>query len=135
MDQTKPWCFVLHISKDTDLDEAWSLLQEAGYVPLYIEENPDVPAKIYIQANPEETVDSILYHFAFVESVELEELGGIDWEAQWAEHGLNFHDGYVHIDLPNAIQNEWKVLKMTPGAGFGDLSPSFYTPCITSSGR
>jgi ribosomal protein L11 methyltransferase len=46
----------------------------------------------------------------------------LDWKAQWADHGLNFHDGYVHIDLPEAIVPEWNQLKLIPGAGFGDLS-------------
>lgn len=46
----------------------------------------------------------------------------IDWKSQWESHGLNFQDGYVHVDIPEAISTPWKLLKLTPGAGFGDLS-------------
>lgn len=40
----------------------------------------------------------------------------IDWHSQWALHGHDFHDGYVHI-----LVND-KMIKLTPGPGFGDLS-------------
>ena len=46
----------------------------------------------------------------------------IDWKAQWEIHGHNFYDGYVHIDLKNAISSSWNQLKLMPGAGFGDFS-------------
>lgn len=46
----------------------------------------------------------------------------IDWQAQWEAHGLNFRDGYVHIDIPEAVSPAWQQLKLMPGAGFGDLS-------------
>ena len=36
----------------------------------------------------------------------------IDWESQWAQHGANYRDGYVHFGS----------LKLKPGPGFGDLS-------------
>lgn len=122
MNKKAPWCFVLHVSKDTNLDQAWDILQSQGNVPLYTEEDSENLAKIYIQAMPNVSTDDLLQQFPFIEYAELQELGRIDWDAQWQAHGLNFHDGYVHIDLPKAIQKSWMSLKMKPGAGFGDLS-------------
>ncbi len=46
----------------------------------------------------------------------------VDWRSQWEMHGLNFYDGYVHMEIPDAISEDWKQLKLGPGAGFGDLS-------------
>lgn len=40
----------------------------------------------------------------------------VDWKAQWAAYGLNFHDGFVHVPIQKTI------LKLEPGPGFGDLS-------------
>ena len=39
MNNENPWCFVLHIIPETDLDEAWQLLEDAGLKPLYMEED------------------------------------------------------------------------------------------------
>lgn len=117
-----PWCFVLHVNRDTDLDEAWQILQEGGLNPLYMEEDPEKLSKIYIDAPLDQTMETLLDRFAFIEYVDQEELGKIDWQGQWAAHGLNFHDGHVHIDVPDAVSPAWKQLKLMPGAGFGDLS-------------
>lgn len=46
----------------------------------------------------------------------------IDWQSQWERHGLNFHNGFVHIEVPDAVTKAWQAIKLTPGAGFGDLS-------------
>lgn len=46
----------------------------------------------------------------------------IDWQSQWEMHGLNFYNGHVHIDQPQAITDSWKKIKLAPGPGFGDLS-------------
>lgn len=117
-----PWCYILHINHDANLDELWLLLKESGIQPLYVEEDPEELAKIYVQADTAPSVDELLERFAFIEYIEQKELGEIDWDAQWKAHGLNFHEGYVHIDLPEAVKNDWKQVKLLPGAGFGDLS-------------
>lgn len=47
----------------------------------------------------------------------------IDWESQWAFHGHNFQNGFVHVDLrERASFQKWEVIKLKPGPGFGDLS-------------
>lgn len=46
----------------------------------------------------------------------------IDWSAQWSSHGYNFRDGFVHINLHDFGYDKEKMLKLTPGPGFGDLS-------------
>ncbi len=116
------WCFILHVNADTDLDEAWPLLQNAGLNPLYIEEEPEILPKIYIEDNSNYTEEKLLDQFAFIEYIDRKEMEGIDWEALWKAHGFNYSEGYVHINLPNAISTEWKDIKLTPGVGFGDLS-------------
>lgn len=116
------WCFILHVSQDTDLDDAWELLQNAGLSPLYVESDPERLAKIYIQAAPGLTAEHLLNQFPFIVHVHLEELGDIDWQAQWEAHGLNYHDGFVHVPVEEPVQNEWKEIKLKAGAGFGDLS-------------
>jgi ribosomal protein L11 methyltransferase len=40
----------------------------------------------------------------------------VDWEQQWSLFAPNFRDGKAHIDLGGPI------LRLIPGAGFGDLS-------------
>lgn len=115
-------CWILHVNQATPLDDAWQLLQEIGLSPLYIEEDFENLPQIYMQAPSEFTEDDLLKRFAFIESIDQKELADIDWQSQWETHGLNYHEGYVHIDLPHAIFPHWKQLKLMPGAGFGDLS-------------
>jgi ribosomal protein L11 methyltransferase len=52
------------------------------------------------------------------------ELPAIDWEQQWQQHGLAYDEGYIHVDLStySDIDATPPVLKLQPGAGFGDLS-------------
>ncbi|MBS4169847.1 50S ribosomal protein L11 methyltransferase [Neochlamydia sp. AcF95] len=123
MNEIKPFsCFALHVKNETSLDEAWESLQEAGLTPLYMEEDFKAFPRIYILAENESTVKSLLNLFPFIQFAEPSELGEIDWQSQWEAHGLNFYDGCVHIDLPHACSSYGKQLKLRPGAGFGDLS-------------
>lgn len=51
----------------------------------------------------------------------------IDWEAQWAAHGLNYRDGFVHVELGEYVRDfnpgvQPSLLRLKPGPGFGDLS-------------
>lgn len=119
---TYPWCFILHVFPETDLDEAWEMLQKAGLKPLYIEEDPDKVSKIYITADSEHSIEGLLKRFAFIEYIDLEEMGDVNWVEQWKIHGINFRDGHVLIDVPEALSPSWRQLKLMPGAGFGDLS-------------
>ena len=122
MNNENPWCFVLHIIPETDLDEAWQLLEDAGLKPLYMEEDTDKHAKIYIEAPLKRSQEDLLDAFPLIEYIEQKELGDTNWQAQWEAHGFNFHDGYVHVDVPNAVSPPWREIKLRPGAGFGDLS-------------
>lgn len=47
----------------------------------------------------------------------------INWHEQWRIHGLNFKDGFVHVNLGDFGYAETKsAVKLEPGPGFGDLS-------------
>jgi len=50
-------------------------------------------------------------------------LDSVDWESQWAAHGLGYQNGFVHLNVldyaPDALS---AVLRLKPGPGFGDLS-------------
>ena len=44
----------------------------------------------------------------------------VDWKEQWALYARDFRDGCAHIDLKPYGSSS--ILKLSPGAGFGDLS-------------
>jgi ribosomal protein L11 methyltransferase len=99
-------------------DEAWEELHSLGAVPLYSEEFED-----------RKEIVADLQHIAFADFpfTALQTIGAfapvqldpIDWTAQWALHGLDYQDGYVHLHVPSETH---PVLKLEPGPGFGDLS-------------
>lgn len=106
----------LLIHSSLSLEQAWNELEEAGIEILYgSEENGQ--AELYVSL----TSPTSLVAFDWVEICEPYTLPAIDWEAQWAAHGLNFHDGFVHLDF-TAYGRHAPCLKLKPGSGFGDLS-------------
>jgi ribosomal protein L11 methyltransferase len=107
-------CFIL--KKDADVDEAWQELASAGIEVLYSVEDPVEGNQIYgnIKNNDLPTLRSV----SSVKYIELT----IDWESQWAAHGLDFHDGLVHIDLGSFGYDKGGIVRLAAGPGFGDLS-------------
>jgi ribosomal protein L11 methyltransferase len=103
----------LILTPGTDPDVAWVLLENSGYQPIFSSEDPDGSLHIVVDC-PRESLTTLppCVH----EAHPYQPPSDIDWEAQWQSHGYNYHDGYVHYDVAG------RTLKLTPGAGFGDLS-------------
>ncbi|MBA3957347.1 MAG: 50S ribosomal protein L11 methyltransferase [Parachlamydiaceae bacterium] len=113
MQKSKCACF--RLKSGTNTDDVWSKLEEIGIQPLYSSEDeigsPEIYANIPSHIDPHS-----LQHFTGVNEIIVTPLPEIDWENQWALHGLDFRDGYVHI--PVGLQ----TIRLKPGPGFGDLS-------------
>lgn len=117
-------CLIL--KPDADMEAAWQSLEEYGINLLYSSEGPNGEGEIYSHFGSDENQEHLLKQFPFIDQIREAELS-IDWEAQWELHGLDFHDGFVHIDLSDFgckkehLTHE-TLLKLKPGPGFGDLS-------------
>lgn len=105
-----------NIIKNCSLEEAWEELESKGVELLYGNEEDGV---VEIFGNWD--ADQSMPIFLCVDKITLTTLPKIDWEAQWAAHGLDFHDGYAHIDLSHFGGNK-QVIRLQSGPGFGDLS-------------
>lgn len=110
------YCFLATHRASTD--EVWDELQSLGATLLYSEEYEE---RKEVVANIDES-----FHFEVLRSVKLcfpTQLPEIDWTAQWSTHGLDFKDGFVHLNLNSFIDAcNLPTLKLEPGPGFGDLS-------------
>ena len=121
----------LLIAPDFSLEEGWAILENKGVEILYSSEE-EGKIEFFVRLPPTDS-----YHlfdsFRWIISSTPYTLPPIDWEAQWAIHGHQFHDGYVHIDLTTLGNFDYsenvvsstepiKQLRLKPGAGFGDLS-------------
>ncbi len=106
----------LSFQNKLSLEEAWQELEMAGLELAYGEEEDD-KVILYLYLNsPEE-----ICFYSWIDTYEKTTLSPIDWEAQWASHGLDFHDGAVHVSF-EAYGKEAKSIMLKPGPGFGDLS-------------
>lgn len=106
----------LSIHHSLSLESAWNSLKKLGIEILYgSEEEGKVELYAYLPC------PKIVSDLDWITSSILYPLPPIDWEAQWATHGLNFHDGYVHIDF-SILGRKAPSLRLQPGSGFGDLS-------------
>ena len=110
-------CF--HIHNEISIEDAWQELEDLECQLLYSSEDPNGAKEIYGYKNP--SMD--LVNCPSVINVTPASLD-IDWHAQWAEHGLDFYDGLVHVDLSKFgfKKTSTPVIVMEPGPGFGDLS-------------
>lgn len=109
--------FIFDIHHEFSIEEAWEELENAGVDILYSDEDPDGKEKKIIcrlQSWPQqnEWMAKLTTVKAFNEEADL----NIDWNSQWAEHGLNFHEGHVHVSIAG------HVFLLKPGPGFGDAS-------------
>jgi ribosomal protein L11 methyltransferase len=117
---------IFYLPQQEDLDEVWHLLENAGCQLLYSVEEEGVQ-QITGYLPPNFSVEMALASFPFINSIQVSPLPDIDWTAQWSAHGLDYREGYVHVNLrdyfPDLLQTSWKPeLKLKPGPGFGDLS-------------
>lgn len=106
----------LLIDPTLSLESSWALAESNGIEILYgSEENETI--ELFAQlSSPEELKD-----LNWITDCTPHALPSIDWEAQWAAHGQDFHDGFVHVEL-SSLKPEAPILLLKPGPGFGDLS-------------
>lgn len=110
----------VHIHPHSTIDEALNELQNLGLNLLYSSEDENGSKAIYGTIN-EDCNLSLNPHVILVAPFILPK---IDWELQFKEHGLNYHDGYVHVDLKDfgCLMPLHNPIRLMPGPGFGDLS-------------
>lgn len=108
--------YCLSIAPSFPLEDAWNSLESGGIEILYGSEE-EGQALLYAHLDSPSSIDC----FTWVVSCTPYVLPTIDWEAQWAAHGQDFYDGYVHVDLA-PFKSTAPTLKLKPGPGFGDLS-------------
>lgn len=108
------YCF--KIDPNFEMEQAWQELENSGVELAYgTEEEEGSMVFGYL-------LDSDRHRsWPCVQAVTLTTLPSIDWDSQWKEHGLDFYDGVVHVDLQK-FSSHSRVLKLKPGPGFGDLS-------------
>jgi ribosomal protein L11 methyltransferase len=121
----KQMCF--HVYTETSIEEAWEELNEAGVHTLYSSEEPDGKKEIVGTIPEGFSQNAFLTQSRNINMITPFDLGEIDWTAQWATHGLDFHDGYVHLELcklgfSKENLSKWHTLRLQPGPGFGDMS-------------
>ncbi len=108
--------YCLKIHPDFSLEEAWNLLESLGFSILYSTED-EGSKELYASIPSLESLPA----FDWIMACTPHTIPLIDWESQWAAHGHNFHDGYVHVDL-TSLRESTPHLHLEPGPGFGDLS-------------
>lgn len=102
----------------TNEEEAWGELLGAGVEPLYSTETAEGNTQIYAR-----TIDvTQLLNLKSISCIHHIPDAPIDWESQWAAHGMDYRDGHVHVDLKELGCISDRVLVLKPGPGFGDLS-------------
>lgn len=111
----------------TTIDEAWQELDAAGVEVLYSTEDPDSGNLIVGNLPDGLPAEAVLAQCKIITTIQPFTLPEIDWSSQWAAHGLNYHDGYVHLDLrqfgyPDEQISRGNPLRLESGPGFGDLS-------------
>jgi ribosomal protein L11 methyltransferase len=115
------------IDPNVSVDEAWLELETLGVEILYSNEDPHTGNEIVGNLPDNLTVEMVLAQCQTISAILPFELPDIDWSSQWAMHGLDYHDGYVHVDLCRFGCSEeqvsrWNPLRLESGPGFGDLS-------------
>lgn len=109
----------IHLNPEANLDLVWIELENMGAYILYSDEDEGQKI-IYAKIKDE----SLLENHPAIARISPFTLPAIDWESQFQEHGMNYHDGYVHVDLKDfgCLNPIYNPIKIQPGPGFGDLS-------------
>lgn len=114
-----------YLKKSASVDEVWECLESAGCELLYSTES-ESEKQIFGHLPVHADRTRLLEDIQGVEKIADDSLPAIDWEAQWAAHGADYRDGYVHIELlayaPLGSQPHPATLRLKAGPGFGDLS-------------
>ncbi len=110
----------IHVSPKGNINQIWSELEALGLHILYSSEDNDIKL-IYANLNH---VDLDNWKHVDVTLITPFILPEIDWKQQFRDHGLDYRDGYVHVDLKqfNCKNPKFNPIKIEPGPGFGDLS-------------
>lgn len=115
--------YYLHLDPSFPIENAWDILTESGYTPLYSEQEDEKNGIVV-----ESTLPLNVPPFTWVLSIEPFQLPPIDWTEQWALFGPNFNEGRVQLDLKPFFENKpgtvhsFPLVTMEPGCGFGDFS-------------
>lgn len=117
-------CVRLSLTSEIELESAWQILENLNIELLYSSEDPDSGIEIYADVSDFAEIDSLLKRYAWIADIKPAILPEIDWNSQWALHGLNFQDGCVHVDLEKYGFDGSASILLHPGPGFGDLSHS-----------
>lgn len=105
------------IRSEASLETAWDELELAAIEVLYGDEDPNSQDKFIACRMPHaESNEQLLAKLKTVQAIKPAPDLAIDWDAQWSEHGLDFHAGAVHVRIGKLDF----ILK--PGPGFGDAS-------------
>jgi ribosomal protein L11 methyltransferase len=107
--------YTFYFPSSVSVEEGWAFLEGAGVELAYGAEDEEW-TQLYGYLEEEKSKPAA----PFLSRIEEAELPPIDWYAQWEAHGLNFHEGYVHVDLTPFGYST--VIRLLPGPGFGDLS-------------
>lgn len=110
--------YCLHIHPTLSLEQAWHALESLGIEVLYGSEEEESKQIEIVAMIP--TLD-VLKSLNWIHTCTPYKLPEIDWQSQWALHGHDYHDGFVHLDLAD-FGGTSHILKLLPGPGFGDLS-------------
>lgn len=115
------------IDPKASVDDAWQELETLNIEILYSNEDPDTENTIIGSLPNHLSIEFVLTQCPAITSIQPFKLPDIDWSSQWAMHGLDYHDGYVHVDLCQFGCSEdqvsgWNPLRLKSGPGFGDLS-------------
>lgn len=106
----------VYIQPPLTLDSAWMDMENAGIEILYGSEE-EGQVELYVNLSSIEEISS----FKWIAACSPYALPPIDWDAQWAAHGYNFHEGCITIDFQKYERNAPSI-RLQPGAGFGNLS-------------
>ena len=115
------------VNPDASADDAWLELETIGVEVLYSNEDLHTGNEIVGNLPDNLTVEMVLAQCQTISEIQPFKLPDIDWSSQWATHGLDYHDGYVHVDLcrfgcSEEQVSQWNPLRLESGPGFGDLS-------------
>lgn len=119
--------FQFRIKPFMDMDQCWKELENAGAQLLFSTEASDESKEIF-GFLPEDTFsEEFLKKVDCVLSIDIAPLLETNWQAQWEMHGVNYHDGCIHVsvkdfDHEGNVDPESPIIKLEPGPGFGDLS-------------